>query len=471
MPIHDAFDEAVHAHRALDAPTWTLPLPPLAGNSAEVGETSNRHSAAACVTADRWPLMTMPPLRAIGSGLGAALNCTVPSPCPFAPPLTLSHDVSGAALHWHSRAALTVMLPLPPVAGMVDVALPTVSAHFASCVGDVIVCPDDPHATLVMSATMAPRNSERRGSRAGAEGRRMVHRIVATVLEASAAPTSRPRRQVSRMNASSGAEMRISRLLWVLALAVTLASAVYQRMTGPTYPARGHVVLGGNDVRYRLARSQETTADQLVRVEVPDTAVSGEMVWRRFPSSESPRVVPLARTGAALEATLPRQPPGGKLEYQLRLARPPELVVVPPTPAVTRFKDPVSTSVLIPHVLAMFLGMLWSTRAGVAALTGGPTRALTWTTLALLVVGGFVLGPVMQYQAFGEWWTGVPFGYDLTDNKTLIAIAAWAIAAWRVRAGHPARVTVGLAALVTLVIFAIPHSAWGTQIDWDAAGE
>jgi hypothetical protein len=141
-------------------------------------------------------------------------------------------------------------------------------------------------------------------------------------------------------------------------------------------------------------------------------------------------------------------------------------VVLPPSPAVTRFKDPVSSYVLIPHVLAMFLGMLWSTRAGLAALTGGTTRTLTWTTLGLLGVGGFVLGPWMQHQAFGEWWTGVPFGYDLTDNKTLIAVAAWAIAAWRTGSGRPARVTVALAALITLVVFAIPHSVWGTEIDW-----
>jgi hypothetical protein len=174
----------------------------------------------------------------------------------------------------------------------------------------------------------------------------------------------------------------------------------------------------------------------------------------------------MLRSGTVLEGTLPRQPAGGKLAYQLHLIRPPETVVLPPQPAITRFKDPVSPYVLVPHVLAMFLGMLWSTRAGLAAITGGAMRALTWTTLALLGVGGFVLGPWMQHQAFGEWWTGVPFGYDLTDNKTLIAIVAWALAAWRVHRGD-GRVAVALAALVTLVIFAIPHSTWGTEIRWD----
>lgn len=262
--------------------------------------------------------------------------------------------------------------------------------------------------------------------------------------------------------------MRKNRALWTIALVVTLVSAVYQRMTGPTYPARGHVVLGGNDINYRLERSHDTLSDQVARIEVPDTAVTGDMQWRRFPSSEPYRIVPLARSGDALEGVLPHQPPGGKIEYQLRLVRPPEAVVIPSKAAVTRFKDPVALYVLVPHVLAMFLGMLWSTRAGLAAVTGGTTRALTWTALALLVVGGFVLGPWMQYQAFGRWWTGVPFGFDLTDNKTLIAVAFWVIAAWRVRTGRPARVEVVLGALATLVVFAIPHSVWGTQINWDA---
>lgn len=263
--------------------------------------------------------------------------------------------------------------------------------------------------------------------------------------------------------------MRLSRLLWAIALVLTLISAIYQRVTGPTYPVRGRVVIGGNDVGYKLTRSHETVADQVVRIEVPDSAVTGELHWRRFPSSERIRVQPLVRRATALEGTLPRQPAGGKLQYQLRLMRSPELVLAPATPVVTRFKDPVSTYVLIPHVLTMFLGMLWSTRAGLAAVAGTPTRALTWITLALLVVGGFVLGPWMQHQAFGEWWTGVPYGYDLTDNKTLLAIAAWALAAWRTRVAAPARVAVALAAIVTLVVFAIPHSVWGTEINWEAA--
>lgn len=260
--------------------------------------------------------------------------------------------------------------------------------------------------------------------------------------------------------------MRKPWVLWTIALIVTLVSAVYQRMTGPTYPVRGHVVLGGQDIAYRFDRNHETNTDQVVQIRVPDTAVDGVMSWRRYPSSEAYQSVPLARAGDSLEAVLPKQPAAGKLEYQIRLSRGVERVLLPPRPAITRFKDPVSTWVLISHVLAMFLGMLWSTRAGLAAVTGGSTRVLTMATLAFLLVGGFVLGPLMQHEAFGQWWTGVPFGWDLTDNKTLIAAAAWIFAAWQLRGGRNARFSVLAACLVTLVVFAIPHSVWGSQINW-----
>lgn len=160
-------------------------------------------------------------------------------------------------------------------------------------------------------------------------------------------------------------------------------------------------------------------------------------------------------------------PPAGKLEYQVRLRRGDEETVFPAVPAVTRFKGDVQAAVLAPHILAMFIGMLVSTRAGLAAVAGGRIRFLSYLALALLVVGGLVLGPVVQKIAFGAYWTGIPWGWDLTDNKTLIAALAWAVAAWRVGRGNlGARAAVALAALATLVVFAIPHSVWGSEVKW-----
>jgi hypothetical protein len=259
--------------------------------------------------------------------------------------------------------------------------------------------------------------------------------------------------------------MRNTKLLWTLAVLITLGSAYWQRVSGPTYPLKGHATIGGQEVAYRLTRSHGGTTDQPVRLVVPAT-VQGEVVWRRYPTTDPWQVIPMVRSGDALVAALPNQPPAGKLEYQVRLREGAVEVPVPPRPAITRFKGEVSALVLGPHILAMFVSMLYSTRAGLAAMAGAESRRYVWWTCVTLLVGGFVFGPAVQKQAFGEWWAGVPYGWDLTDNKTLLAGVAWAWALVSMRGGRAARTAIMGAALATLVVFAIPHSTWGSEIKW-----
>ena len=264
--------------------------------------------------------------------------------------------------------------------------------------------------------------------------------------------------------------MRNRRWLWAVAVVMTLASAVFQRMTGPTYPVRGHVTLGSQDHTVKLTRTHGGPGDQPVRLVIPDPAVEGDVAWRRYPTRDAWASLPLTRNGDALETALPHQPVAGKLEYQVRLKRGAERVVIPARPAISRFRNEVPDYILVPHVAAMFFAMLFSTAAGLSALGRWPHgRRESYISMALLAVGGFALGPLMQKIAFGDWWTGIPFGWDLTDNKTLFAAVAWVWAVWRLRGGRDARIAVIAASVLTLVIFAIPHSAWGSELKWDAA--
>ncbi len=254
---------------------------------------------------------------------------------------------------------------------------------------------------------------------------------------------------------------------FALALLVTLVSAVWQRRSGPTYPVRGRVAVGGSTIDLKLTRTHGGPGDQPVRVAAPDPGVAGAVAYRRYPSQDGWTVLPLVRQGGDLAAALPHQPPAGKLEYQVRLAKGADTAVFPPRPAVTRFKGDVPAAILVPHVLCMFLAMLLSTAAGLAALAGAPSRGLALATLGLIAVGGFILGPIVQKAAFDAYWTGVPFGWDLTDNKTLIAGLFWAGAVLVRRPGYPARIEILAAAVTTLLVFAIPHSTWGSEIKWE----
>lgn len=256
--------------------------------------------------------------------------------------------------------------------------------------------------------------------------------------------------------------------LWILAIAITLAAAVYQRMSGPTYPVKGKVAIGGQTIHYRLTRSHGGAGDQPVEIEVPDPVITGDLSWRRYPTQEEFTTVPMRRDGQNLVAIIPHQPPAGKVEYRIRLDDSGREFHLPPRgTVVTRFKGGVPKWILVPHIFAMFFGMLYANRAGLEALR--KKRRLvgyTRTTLLLIGVGGMILGPIVQKYAFGAFWTGVPFGWDLTDNKTLIAFIAWLIAMLFVSRMRGSRVVVAAAAVITLIVFAIPHSLFGSQLKY-----
>ena len=259
--------------------------------------------------------------------------------------------------------------------------------------------------------------------------------------------------------------MKRSLILWVIAVVVTLASAVWQRVTGPTYPVRIDAEVQGLAVSGKLMRSQ--TVDTPVPVELAaEAGLRGEVRWRRWPSEDPWQTVPLVREGERLVGELPGQAvKAAKIEYVVEVSAGEEPGVRYPTRL--RFKGAVPTPILIVHVCAMFFGMLFSLRAGLEALVRGP--ALRWqivVTLLCLGVGGMLLGPIVQRHAFDAYWTGWPVGEDLTDNKLALAVAMWAIALWQQRRGRPGWSVA--AAVVTFLIFVIPHSLHGSTHDWES---
>jgi len=264
--------------------------------------------------------------------------------------------------------------------------------------------------------------------------------------------------------------------LWILALAITVGLAGYQRRTGPSHPLRGETVVDGVMISWALPRSHGGPGGLEVTVDTGGAPVErARVVWRRYPTQEPWREVPMERDAdGTLSGTIPHQPPAGKVEYRVVLETPRGHAALPGSASVVaRFRGGVPPWILVPHILCMFLGMLLATRGLLEVLFRGRDRGrwmVLWAT-ALLVLGGLVLGPLVQLHAFGALWTGWPFGGDLTDNKTLFAILCWlpaAVAAWR-RRQHPLLLAAGWA--VMMAVFLIPHSMRGSELDWSQVPE
>ena len=263
-------------------------------------------------------------------------------------------------------------------------------------------------------------------------------------------------------------------MLWIAAAFLMLGSAVYQRLTGPTNPLRGEFTVAGEAHRFRLKRNPITDAPARIAIPNPGHDVSGAVMYRRYPTADEYTAVPLVVEDGELVGRLPIQPAAGKLEYYLILDTPDGGLWIPgrDETVILRYKDPYPLWALIPHIVFIFLALLIGLRAGLGAVFApSGVRRLAVVTLACMTVGGLVFGPIVQKYTFGAYWTGFPFGYDLTDNKTLIMWVAWVVALavllLKPKAdGRWGRAAVLLAAVVAMAVYLIPHSLRGSELDY-----
>ncbi len=263
-------------------------------------------------------------------------------------------------------------------------------------------------------------------------------------------------------------------LIWFLAFILTASFLVWQKISGPTYEKRFSTEVAGTRIKGELLRTHSISADMPVTIHVPDENVSGTVVWRRFPTDDPRERLIMAREGENLWTAIPRQGMAGKVEYHVELAKDGQTVKVPLEEAVVaRFKGDVPGTVLILHVLAIVIAFLFSTIAGLEALTNGPAlKRMSRIAFGFLAAGGLVLGPVVQKFAFNAYWTGWPLGEDWTDNKLAVGTLLWLIAVVQSRKagpGNPAgKWWAVFAMLVIFVIFSIPHSIHGSTLDYES---
>ncbi len=273
---------------------------------------------------------------------------------------------------------------------------------------------------------------------------------------------------------SKGPVLKRLILLWLATFILSVSLMIYQRMSGPTYPVRFNVEVGGEVIKGKLPRSGDIHEDMEIALTVPSEQVKADLVWQRFPIKDGWTRVPFVREDGQLKAYLPKQGMAGKIEYRVELSNGSAMVAVPADEAaVARFKGTVPTLVLLVHVLCMILGMFFSNAAGFDALSGSrQLKMLSRYAFGFLLVGGMILGPIVQKYAFDAYWTGWPLGTDWTDNKLAVGALAWLITMLATRNSTPenkaGRWVAIIATVVTIVVYSIPHSIHGSTLDYES---
>lgn len=276
----------------------------------------------------------------------------------------------------------------------------------------------------------------------------------------------------------------VSAGLWVIAIVLTLACFMYQDKTGPTYPLEGSLDTAKGPLSFTFLRSETLGTDLKIMLTGVPEGVSAEVRYRRYRSDDDwsqldllPGTFEFSRRGVVrtvngIGVELPAlDKRAGKYEYFVLVddGSGEPFSVTGETPVYARYKGSVPMPVLAVHILTIFASMMFALRTVMeAARPAGNYKWMLWATLGSLIAGGFIMGPIVQYYAFGVLWSGVPYGFDWTDNKVLVELVFWVLAValnW-----GPKRRTwpIFLAGMVTLVVYFIPHSIFGSEYDFTA---
>lgn len=275
-------------------------------------------------------------------------------------------------------------------------------------------------------------------------------------------------------------------IAWTVAIIITIAAVIFQRGTGPTKPQEIPFLIPGqtNETVMECPRSLTRNPDgglSTIDVKIKEKNFDADqistvsIVYKRYPSTDASTKLSAQKEiidGVFhIRGEVPTQPAAGKVEYSIVLTFL-DGSLYNSESVILRFRNDVPALVIIPHILFMYLALLLAIVTGLNVFRENKAHKFATATLIAFFIGGFILGPLLQHYAFGVYWSGWPLGGDLTDNKTLFAFIVWLIA-WipnlfrKFRTRKYAKYLYLVAALVTLAIYTIPHSARGSEYDYE----
>ncbi|RKZ06931.1 hypothetical protein DRQ05_03940 [bacterium] len=267
-----------------------------------------------------------------------------------------------------------------------------------------------------------------------------------------------------------------------VAVLITLAVLTLTRRMSMNRPRDIRYESGGVEVFHRTVTSQFGKGRPVLRIKVAGKSGLSCSVLVRMPDGQVERKPLQPDSSGTCEAVLPSMKKGTRLGYAFLVSEGGRRILrLPPREGryfILKYKGHVSKTVLAFHIAFMFASFFFMVLAFLGSLRmlkGIEGKQITvnnirWA-LALTFIGGWPLGFVLNYQAFGPVWEGFPFGYDITDNKTQFMFIFWIILSLLARGsiykGDESKdllddrgfaIAVLVCFIVSVIVFLIPHS-------------
>ncbi len=260
------------------------------------------------------------------------------------------------------------------------------------------------------------------------------------------------------------------------ALALTILLLGVARRISTRHPADYSVDAGGITLSHRTV-TEDFGDGPKIDLEATSTEGLTAVVYYSLAEGGPYTTDSLSRMPDGFSVTLPVLEKGNRWYYHIKISQAEkEIAKFPPGPdQFIKFKGHVPAYILIPHIFCMFATIFFGLLTVISSISvfrgkvgiSQSVRYLLWTVI-FAFIGSFPLGYIVAYLAFGKGWGGIPIGWDITDNKTVILFLFWLVTFILARRGlksermaisKKAYMSLVLASLiVTFIAFIIPHS-------------
>ncbi|OGC93766.1 MAG: hypothetical protein A2W25_06540 [candidate division Zixibacteria bacterium RBG_16_53_22] len=265
-------------------------------------------------------------------------------------------------------------------------------------------------------------------------------------------------------------------LRYVIAFLLTILLLAVARRTSTRHPEEFQVKANGITLVHRSV-TESFGETPVIRLQASSTSTVRAIVNYSETKSGPYRKMEMAVTGHGYVTDLPALEKGKKWFYHIDVMQDNmKIAQLPPAnDQFIKFKGHVSPAILIPHIICMFATIFFGILTVFTAIDFARGKGEIQRTVRFLLItvifaflGGFPLGYAVAYQAFGQGWSGIPIGWDITDNKTVILFLFWLVTFILAAQGLSARAIkispksyaslVAVSFVITLITFLIPHS-------------
>ena len=246
-------------------------------------------------------------------------------------------------------------------------------------------------------------------------------------------------------------------LFLLIATALTIIATFVQQFSSSDRPYNTDIKINSKSYSLSLPVLHEGNEECLIEINLPDTTVKGNLVFKLLNSSEEWKSTNLIRMNDNLVNVLPIQNANIKISYYIELnSKGKTYYISKEKPIIVRFQETVPKYILFPQVMIMFLALIIACFSGLLSIFNADSYKKYANLTFYLFSGGVFLSLLIHIIAFRHLLLQLLPYNDLSLYKNLIIFLIW-FGLFKLNKKYDYRYLTLTATVFTLVLYCLPQ--------------